>query len=169
MSQEIDISPLRRDKGSHQVLRLVHSGTRTRSSCADLCGLIYGNNWYFQPHQSIVNMENYPKSFDGNKSYASTVASIKFKIGTVQGNLLLGFYFMAVILFSISSFKDVRVDVMISPTMQPCEEVPERTNYVLRTVLQKFDDRKLFYSVQKEELDEDLKLKHPKVAENYDF
>jgi len=114
-------------------------------------------------------MENYPKSFDGNKSYASTVASIKFKIGTVQGNLLLGFYFMAVILFSISSFKDVRVDVMISPTMQPCEEVPERTNYVLRTVLQNFDGRKMFYSVQKEELDEDLKLKHPKVAENYDF
>lgn len=114
-------------------------------------------------------MEIQPKGFDGNKSYASTVASLKFKIGSVEGNLLLGFYFMAVILFSISSFKDVRVDVMISPTMQPCEEVPERTNYVLRTVLQNFDGRKMFYSVQKEELDEDLKLKHPKVAENYDF
>ena len=53
--------------------------------------------------------------------------------------------------------------------MQPCEEVPERTKYVLRTVLQNFDDRKMFYSVQKEELDEDLKLIHPKVAENCDF
>ena len=114
-------------------------------------------------------MEIQPKGFDGNKSYASTVASLKFKIGSVEGNLLLGFYFMAVILFSNSSFKDVRVDVMISPTMQPCEEVPERTKYVLRTVLENFDDRKMFYSVQKEELDVDLKLKHPKVAENYDF
>ena len=47
--------------------------------------------------------------------------------------------------------------------------MPERTKCVLRTVLQNLDDRTMFYSVQKEELDEDLKLKHPKVAENYDF
>ena len=114
-------------------------------------------------------MEIQPKGFDGNKSYASTVASLEFKIGSVEGNLWLGFYFMAVILFSNISFKDVAVDVLISPTMQPCEEVPERTKYVLRTVLQNFDDRKMFYSVQKEELDEDLKLIHPKVAENCDF
>ena len=52
-------------------------------------------------------MEIQPKGFDGNKSYASTVASLKFKIGSVEGNLLLGFYFMAVILFSNTSFKDV--------------------------------------------------------------
>ena len=107
-------------------------------------------------------MKIYPEGFDGNKSYASfnrhmhsTVASLKFKIGTVQGDLLLGFYFMAVILFRISSFKDVGVDVLISPTMQPCKEVPERTKNVLRTALQNFDDRKMLSSVQNQELVED--------------
>jgi len=138
--------------------------------------MIYGIYWYFQPQQSIVMMDNQPKGSDGNKSYASfkrhvdtTVASLKFKIGTVQGNLLLELCFMAVILFSNSSFKDVGVDVLISPTMQPCEEVPDRMKYVLRTALQNFDDRKMFYSVQNEKPDEDLKLIHPKVAGNYDF
>ena len=121
-------------------------------------------------------MKIHPKYFDGNKCYASfnrhmdsSVASLKFKVGTVQGNLLLGFYFMAVILFNNSSFKDVGVDVLISPTMQPCEEVPERITNVLRTALQNFDNRKMFSFVQNQELVEDLKLKNPKVAENCDF
>ena len=52
-------------------------------------------------------MENQQNCFDGNKPYASfmsqadsTVATLQFEIGAVQGTLLLGFYFMAVILFS---------------------------------------------------------------------
>ena len=50
-----------------------------------------------------------------------------------------------------------------------CEEVPKRFKNVLRTALQNFDDRKMFYSVQKEELVEDLKLINPQVAGNCDF
>jgi len=52
-------------------------------------------------------MESKQDCFNGNKRYASflsqvnsTVAPLHFKFGTVQGTLLLGFYFMAVILFA---------------------------------------------------------------------
>ena len=114
-------------------------------------------------------MENHPKDCDGDKSCSSTVTSLKFKNGTVQGNLLLGIYLTAVILFSNSTFKHVGVDVLISPTMPPCEEVPERIKDVLRTALQNFDSRKILSSVQVQELVEELKLKNPKVAENCDF
>ena len=72
------------------------------------------------------------------------MASLNFKIGSVEGNLLLRFYFMAVILFSNTNFKDVGVNVLISLTMQPCNGVNELTKYVLHTVIQCFDDRKMF-------------------------
>ena len=93
-------------------------------------------------------MDNQKKGFDGNKIYSSTVALLKFKSGTLHGFLLLEFYFMAVILLSNTSFKDVDVDVLISSTMQP-SEVPERIKNVLRAALQNFDDRKMFYSEKK--------------------
>ena len=84
------------------------------------------------------------KGFDGVKSYPSTVASFKFKVGTVQGNLLLEIYFLAVILFTNTSFKEVDVDVFVASTTQPREEVSERIKYALYMAMQNFDGRKMF-------------------------
>ncbi len=111
-------------------------------------------------------MEDQSKGFDGVKSYPSTVASFKFKVGTVQGNLLLGIYFLAVILFTKTSFKEVDVDVFIASTTHPREEVSERIKYALHMAMQNFDGRKMIISVQNQERVEDVKLINPKVAEN---
>jgi hypothetical protein len=89
-------------------------------------------------------MEDQSKGFDGVKSYPSSMASFKFKVGTVQGNLLLGIYFLAVILFTKTSFKEVDVDVFIASTTQPREEVSERIKYALHMAMQNFDGRKMF-------------------------
>ena len=184
MSQEIDISPLRRDKGSHQVLRLVHSGTRSRSSCADLCGLIYAKYWYFVPHQTIVNMENQPRTFDGNnKHYVSffrqveaTVASLQFKTGTgrnkriidVLGILLLGVH-VKTIPSQDSDYDDIDIDTLISSTEQAGEQIPERVKNVLRATFEHLDDEEVFYSAQKEVLNAILKLINPKLPEVLNF
>ena len=62
------------------------------------------------------------------------MTSLQFKTGSVQGNLLLGFYFMALIVSNKTScVKDLEVDVFFSSTMQPVEYVPERMSNVLRT------------------------------------
>ena len=89
-------------------------------------------------------MEDQSKGLDGIKSYPSTVASFKFKVGTVQGNLLLLIYCLAVILFTKTSFKGVDIDVLISSITQPREKVSERIKYALHMAMQNFDGRKMF-------------------------
>ena len=102
-------------------------------------------------------MENQQNCFDGNKSYASfmsqvdsTVDTLQFKIGTVQIMLLHGFYFMAVILFSNTIFKDLGV---ISSITQPGEEVPVCIENGLRARLQVHDFKEEPVQMLKDEKD----------------
>ena len=85
-------------------------------------------------------MKKQQNCYDGDKRYASftslvdsTVAPLQFKCGALQGNLLLGFYFMAAILFSNTIFKDIG---MISSITQPGEGAPVLIETVLCMTLQ---------------------------------
>ena len=120
----------------------------------------------------IKRMHNQPKGFDGNKCYASfnrlvdaTMASHRFKIGTVQGTLLRGFYFMTEIIFKSTSFKNVDVGVLIPSTTLPGEAVSERIDYVLRTNVQIFEDEKMSFYSQKGDFDATQKFKSPNMPE----
>ena len=102
-------------------------------------------------------MENQQNGFDDNESCASfmsqvdsTMATLQFKIGTVQGTLLHGFYFMAVILFRNTILKNLGV---ISLITQPGEEVPVSIKNVLHTRLQVLDFKEEPVQMLKDEKD----------------
>jgi len=83
----------------------------------------------------------------------ATVASLQFEKGTVQGPLLRGFYIMTEVLFRSTSFKNVDVGVLIPSTTRPGEAVPERIDYVLRTTVHMFEDKRMSNSSQKGDFD----------------